>query len=310
MSARVKLPPDQVARYVIARQDAATDPALARLFTQVREGKAGASDSLAEKIQVPRGVLAILGGVDPGQLLAQPEIASLVAELRKSQPSVADTRPAGATLMSKGRNPPKLESSVTQVGSRFAVTLVDLPKRAFASPAERAAHADRTLPKTEEPEDTSKFALHPYGIDHTRAMIMDAIAAGPAEITKRLGEHKGGALDVPGLDRVYDAAVQAATTRLAAKGLPKDEDEALPSTATLRTTFARAVAEEGARMLGELSFPSGAGLSDHALQKHVQAAFVAGTMKAFAEEHVPKGPVDELLGKFNAGGRLSYDRVV
>lgn len=306
----MKLPPDQVARYVIARQDAATDPALARLFTQHKEGKAGASDTLAEKLQIPKGILSILGGVDPGQLLAQPEIAALVTELRKSQPSVADTRPAGATLMSKGRNPPKLESSVTQVGNRFAVTLVDLPKRAFASPAERAAHADRTLPKTEEPEDTSKFALHPYGVDHTRAMIMDAIAAGPAEITKRLGEHKGGALDVPGLDRVYDAAVQAATAKLAQSGLPKDPDEAQPSTATLRTTFARTIAEEGARMIGALSFPRGAGLSDDQLQKHVQASFVAGTMKAFAEDHVAKGPVDEILGKLNAGGRLAYDRTV
>lgn len=307
----MKIPPDQVARYVIARQDAATDPALGTLFSQVKAGRAGAADTLADKIQVPKGIIGILTGLDPGQLMSQPEIATLVGELRKgAAATAADIRPAGATLMSKGRNPPTLQSSVTQVGNRFAVTLVDLPKRAFASPAERAAHADKTLPKTEEPEDTSKFALHPYGIDHTRAMIMDAIAQGPAEITKRLGEHKGGALDVPGLDRVYDAAVSAATARLAKSGLAKDPDETLPSTTTLRTSFARAVAEEGAQMIAGLSFPSAPGLSDDAIRKHVIASFVAGTMKAFAEDHVSKGPVDEILAKHNAGGRLSYDRVL
>lgn len=305
----MKLPPDQVARYVHARQQAAQDPALAQLFTQAR-GRSEAREALSERLQVPPNVLALLDGMDTQKLAASPEIAAVLAELKKSLGSVADTRPAGATLMSKGRNPPKLESSVTRTGDRIALTLVDLPKRTFGTPAERAAFADQTLPRTQEPEDTSKFALHPYGVDHTRAMIMDAIAGGPPEILKRLGQHKDGALDVPGLERVFDAAVHAASTRLAKEGLPKDADEPLPSTGTLRTTFARAVAEEGARILGGVSFPSGGGLSDDALKKHVQASFVAGTMKAFAEDHVPRGPVDEILAKLNASGRLPYDRTV
>ena len=306
----MKLPPDQVARYVVARQDAARDPALAQLFAQAKVGRGGAADALSERLQVPKGVLGLLEGIDPGQLLASPEIATLVAELRKGQGSVADTRPSGATLMSKGRNPPALQSSVTRVGNRLAVTLVDLPKRTFATPAERAAFADQGLPRTQEPEDTSKFALFPLGLDHTRAMITAAIAGAPAEINKRLGEHKAGGLDVPGLDRVYDAAVQAAVTRLGKEGLPKDADEPLPSTSTLRTTLARTIAEEGARILDGLSFPSGAGQSDHAIKKHVQASFVVGTMKAFAEDHVSRGPVDELLAKLGASGLLAHDRSV
>ena len=305
----MKIPPDQVARYVHARQQAASDPALAQLFTQAK-AKSDAREALSDRIQVPPNVVALLDGMDTQKLAASPEIATILAELKKSLGSVADTRPAGATLMSKGRNPPKLESSATRVGDRVALTLVDLPKRTFGTPAERAAFADQTLPRTQEPEDTSKFALHPYGPDHTREMIMGAIAGGPAEINKRLGQHKGGALDVPGLDRVFDAAVHAAATRLGKQGLPKDADEPLPSTGTLRTAFARAVAEEGARILDGLSFPSAPGLSDEALKKHVQASFVAGAMKTFAEDHVPKGPVDEVLAKLNAGGRLSYDRTV
>jgi hypothetical protein len=141
-------------------------------------------------------------------------------------------------------------------------------------------------------------------------MIMGAIAGGPAEITQRLGANNAAPLDVPGLDRVYDAAVQAAVNRVAKEGLPKDADESAPSTATLRTTLARAVAEEGARILSGLNFPSGAGHSDDALKKQVIAAFVVGSMKTFAEDHVPKGPVDTVLAAHNATGRLPYDRVV